>query len=147
MTAPTAPRSAPVRAVISHPALDGNARGLREAGASCADLRRDAWGHGLAACAVTVTAAGLRVRVDEEERAAVADLPDALVTTTAEPDADPRALWGLPGASQPVMSQPVMSRPVMSRPVMSLRGSLLSTKRCERGRACRTATPSAPTTT
>jgi alanine racemase len=80
-----------------------------------ADLRRDAWGHGLAACAQTVAAAGLLPLVDAEVRAA-----GGAVTTAPEAEvADPRTLWGLPGGD--------------GRPVLSLVGRLLSTKTLRAG--------------
>jgi alanine racemase len=104
----------PVRALVAHAALRANADRLRAAGAVYADLRRDAWGHGLAVCAETVTAAGLRVLVDVGalSAGAVALAPGAEI-------AEPRTLWGLPGGD--------------GRPVLSLVGRLLSTKTLRAG--------------
>jgi len=102
-----------VRALVSHSALHANAARLHRAGAEVADLRRDAWGHGLVACAATVVDAGLRVLVDPE----ALDTPGLTEAVTTRPDgmvADERTLWGLPGGE--------------GRAVMSLVGRLLSCK-------------------
>ncbi|GAA3771288.1 hypothetical protein GCM10022240_24310 [Microbacterium kribbense] len=97
----------PVRTVISHAALRHNAQRLidRAPGRAplWADLRRDAWGHGLTECAQTLTEAGMRILTDADADAA----GDADVV-------DPAALWGFAGAG--------------CRPVMSLYGSVLSVK-------------------
>lgn len=94
----TAPQH--VRALISSAALASNARRLR----GVADLRRDAWGHGLIGCAPVVHAAGLEIADDREPAGDVVD---------------PAALWGLPGAQ--------------ATPVMTLIGSVLSTKTLRAG--------------
>lgn len=86
----------PVRAQISASALSHNARRAR----GVADVRRDAYGHGLSVCAPLLAEAGLELCTDERETDA--DLIDAA------------ALWGLPSGG--------------GRPVMSLCGSVLSTK-------------------
>ncbi|QAY61312.1 alanine racemase [Microbacterium protaetiae] len=90
------PDPQPVRALISVEALTRNARSA----AGVADVRRDAFGHGLALCAPVLTASGLGLLGD-------GDSSEGEVV-------DPIQLWGLPGGS--------------GVPVMSLHGSVLSTK-------------------
>ncbi|WP_308493878.1 alanine racemase C-terminal domain-containing protein [Microbacterium terrisoli] len=110
-------RPAPVRALISMRALAGNAAQVRAGGATYADVRRDAWGHGLLSCAQTLIDAGLALRVDEAQREAVAALGgtvDLRAGGEDGPAADLHTLWGLPGGR--------------GRPVMRLHGSILSTK-------------------
>lgn len=106
MTGPRPP--APVRALISLRALARNAALVRAAGATHADVGRDAWGHGLADCTAVLTDAGLGLHG-----------PDGADTAADTVLADPRTLWGLPGGQ--------------GTPVMRLRGSLLSTKRLRTG--------------
>lgn len=96
---------APVRALISLRALARNAALARAAGATHADVGRDAWGHGLADCTAVLTDAGLSLH-DGDSAA------DGVL-------ADPLTLWGLPGGQ--------------GTPVMRLRGSVLSTKRLRTG--------------
>ncbi|MEQ6898423.1 alanine racemase C-terminal domain-containing protein [Microbacterium sp. KR10-403] len=86
----------PVRALISLAALAENAHGLW----GVADVRRDAYGHGLDVCGPVLAEQGLALWTDEVR-------PEG-------PVIDPVRLWGLPGGG--------------TRPVMALRGSVLSTK-------------------
>lgn len=118
MTPPRRPR-----AVICHVALRRNvARLLTAGGSRTADVRVDAYGHGLPECAATIVDAGMRLLVDDERvrgdltRRGVS--PSAM-TVHADDVADPCTLWGLPGGA--------------GTPVMSLHGSLLSTKPLLRG--------------
>jgi len=90
------PAPRPVRAQISSSALAQNARRVH----GVADVRRDAYGHGLSVCAPLLAEAGLGLCTDEHET-------DAELIDAAE-------LWGLPAGT--------------GRPVMSLSGSVLSTK-------------------
>ncbi len=114
-------RSHPVQARISREALRANAGLLaRRAGRVIADLRYDAWGHGAAACAPVVTAAGLTVLVDHADLPGLSGIEEKLLTTDpAAPLASAETLWGLPGGA--------------GRPVMSLIGSVLSVKSLREG--------------
>lgn len=101
----------PLRIAVSRGALVANAR---SAGPAIADLRRDAYGHGIAVAVSALAEAGVRaVVVDEGDRdaAAAAGLRSVLV----EPTLDPRTLYGLPGGG--------------GTPAMRLSGSVLSVKR------------------
>jgi len=103
------------RALISLSALSGGARSAVAAGGAVADLRADAFGHGVQQTARTVTDAGVgRVVVDDEMIAAslIADGIDAVVDGDA--DIDSVQLYGLPGSGL--------------RPAMVLTGRMLSLK-------------------
>ncbi|MFE6994813.1 alanine racemase C-terminal domain-containing protein [Microbacterium sp. NPDC057659] len=118
----SATNSALPRAVLSRAALAAAARGAAAAGGACADLRRDAWGHGLTEVAHTVTRSGIRqILVDDEETAL--SLREAGIDAVASgaPDVDPSMLFGLPGAGKV--------------PVMRLVGTVMSTKRLRPGDA------------
>lgn len=112
------------RALISRSALAAGAAAAVAAGGALADLRRDAWGHGLRAVAEAVTAAGAsRVRVDgPHEVEALAEVGIAAVTS-GEPDIDARLLYGLPDGS------------TETAPVLRLVGTVLSTKPLKSGDA------------
>ncbi|MDN3496182.1 alanine racemase C-terminal domain-containing protein [Planococcus sp. APC 4015] len=85
-----------LRADLDLAALTANAT---DAG-DVADLRRDAWGHGIDAVARALARAGVRAaRVDPGDRAAVTAA--GLTAIDAEPTIDGRLLFGLPHA--PVM--------------------------------------------
>ncbi|MDQ4212693.1 alanine racemase C-terminal domain-containing protein [Microbacterium sp. ASV81] len=103
-------RSAMLRSCISRSALAlGAARAVEAGGAGIADLRRDAWGHGLLAVAQAVTAAGARaVRVDGDAEAQALALEGVAATWTDEPDLDPRLLYGLPDDDGSLPGAPVM---------------------------------------
>lgn len=92
---PAPTRSAPL-ARISRAALRANAARMGGARPSAvADLRRDAWGHGVDEVGRAVRDAGVEaVAVDPPDAAAVEAL--GLRVTTAEPDAS-EVLYGLPG--------------------------------------------------
>jgi alanine racemase len=96
------------------------------AGGHIADLRRDAWGHGVLSVAQAVTAAGAEcVRVDAPGEVDALQLEGIVGVTTGEPDIDPDLLYGLPreeGAPS-------------TRPVMRLTGRVLSTKPLRAGDA------------
>lgn len=97
--------TSPVRAMLSAGALRANAaEAVRRAGeGAVADLRRDAWGHGVAFVAGALAAAGGRMAVaDARDAAAVAAA--GLTVTDAAPTLDGRLLLGLPGGDgDPVM--------------------------------------------
>lgn len=96
------------------------------AGGSVADLRRDAWGHGILAVAHAVTAAGAdRVLVDGAGEAEALRLEGIRAVTSGEPDIDPVLLYGLPD----------VDGALVTRPVMRLTGRVLSTKRLRPGDA------------
>lgn len=80
-----------LRADLDLVALTANAA---DAGA-VADLRRDAWGHGIDAVARALADAGVRAaRVDPRDRAALTAA--GLTATDAEPTIDGDVLFGLP---------------------------------------------------
>lgn len=105
----------PLRARISRPALVENAR--RALGADpdpVADLRRDAFGHGVGTVASALAEAGVRrVRVDPEGADAAAAAGLDIVDTA--PTLHSRTLYGLPDGG--------------GAPALRLTGSLLSVKR------------------
>ncbi|MFJ6531256.1 alanine racemase [Microbacterium sp. NPDC091662] len=114
------------RAMISRSALAAGAAAAVSAGGSVADLRRDAWGHGVLAVAQVVTAAGAeRVRVDAQGEVDALQLEGILGVTTGEPDIDAALLYGLPDSTGELRM----------RPVMRLTGRVLSTKRLRPGDA------------
>lgn len=118
MTQPTRPR-----AVVDHAALRGNAERLvADGGPRLADVRADAYGHGLPETAATLAAAGMRLLVDGDDarrRLCARGVAERDVTCDPDAVADPRTLWGLPGGH--------------GTAVMRLHGSLLSVKPLLRG--------------
>ncbi|WP_309102736.1 alanine racemase C-terminal domain-containing protein [Microbacterium sp.] len=118
--------SALPRAVLSRSALTGAAAAAVEAGGRIADLRRDAWGHGVLSIAHVVSAAGaLAVLVDSDDEVAALAAEGVTATVDAEPDIDSRVLYGLPDADGVLVT----------RPVLRLTGRVLSTKRLGAGDA------------
>lgn len=117
------PNSALIRAFRSRSALAQSARIAVAAGGQVADLRRDAWGHGLLAVAEAVCAAGARaVRVDTvKEVAALSSI--GLTGVIDEPaDIDPLLLYGLPDADGRSRSQPVLrvaGRVLSTKPLLA----------------------------
>lgn len=112
--------------MISRSALAAGASAAVRAGGIRADLRRDAWGHGLLAVAHAVTAAGAaEVRVDSAGEVEALRLEGIVGTTTGEPDIDPDLLYGLPTAAG---ASPTPG-------VMRLVGRVMSTKRLRAGEA------------
>ncbi|MFS0912787.1 alanine racemase [Microbacterium sp. 179-I 3D2 NHS] len=118
--------SALPRALISRSALAAAATAAVQAGGRTADLRRDAWGHGLLAVAHAVVAAGAdRVLVDSAGEVDALALEGIVGATAGHADIDPRLLYGLPdGDGVPA-----------TRPVMRLVGRVMSTKRLRAGDA------------
>ncbi|MBT2486052.1 hypothetical protein J7E28_15220 [Microbacterium sp. ISL-108] len=90
-----------------------------KAGGRTADLRRDAWGHGILAVAPAVSAAGAeRVLVDSDGEVAVLRAEGIAAVTSGEPDIDPALLYGLPDETGALTT----------RPVMRFAGAVMSTK-------------------
>lgn len=105
-----------LRARISRSALAANAQqAFAKAGQDAvADLRRDAFGHGVAVVAAALVAAGVRhVLIDEAGHAAAAAA--GVDAAAIGPTLDTAHLYGFPGAG--------------GVPVMRLSGTVLSTKR------------------
>ncbi|GAA2918171.1 alanine racemase [Microbacterium keratanolyticum] len=104
-------QSAVPRAVISRTSL---ASGAVKAVAAAprggvADLRRDAWGHGLIMVAQALRAAGAAgALVDSEADVALLREHGLHAATTGEPDLDPHLLYGLPDAQGVLRADPVM---------------------------------------
>lgn len=118
MTAAGLRRSAPV-ATIDHGALRANVEALLvrgDGGYSVADLRHDAWGHGVLPVARTLEAAGVdAVVVDALDIDRVArEAAGIAVTSAGVPTLDPGAVYGLPGSD--------------GEPVLRLSGFVLLTK-------------------
>lgn len=113
------PNSALVRAFRSRAALAQSARAAVTAGGRVADLRRDAWGHGLLPVAQAVVAAGARaVRVDTPLEAEALSLEGVVASIDEPADIDPLLLYGLPDADGRRSTAPVLR----------LAGRVLSTK-------------------
>ncbi|MFH8249900.1 alanine racemase [Microbacterium sp. B2969] len=116
-------RSAPV-ARIDHRALRANVEALlllTGGEYAIADLRHDAWGHGLHEVARTLVDTGVDgLLVDERESAGMADAhPGVAVESVGEATLDTSALYGLPGTA--------------GVPVMRLSGSVLVVKALHAG--------------
>jgi alanine racemase len=112
--------------MISRSALAAGASAAVSAGGRVADLRRDAWGHGVLTVAQVVTAAGAdRVLVDAPGEVEALLLEGIQGVTIGEPDIDSVLLYGLPDSSANLAT----------RPVMRLTGRVLSTKRLRTGDA------------
>jgi alanine racemase len=112
--------------MISRSGLAAGASAAVLAGGRVADLRRDAWGHGVLAVAQAVTAAGAdSVLVDARGEVDALRLEGIDGVTTGEPDIDATLLYGLPDATGMLVT----------RPVMRLTGRVLSTKRLRTGDA------------
>lgn len=118
--------SALPKAMLSRSALAAAAAAAVAVGGRVADLRRDAWGHGILSIAHILAAAGAEaVLVDCEDEVAALRAEGIAAAVDAEPDIDPRILYGLPDADGALAV----------RPVLRLTGSVLSTKRLGAGEA------------
>ncbi|MBP2378913.1 alanine racemase [Microbacterium phyllosphaerae] len=114
------------RAVISRSALAAASTAAVDAGGRVADLRRDAWGHGVLAIAHAVTAAGAAaVLVDHSEEVEALRLEGIEALTEGVADIDASLLYGLPDADGTLRTTPVMR----------LAGRVLSTKPLKAGDA------------
>jgi alanine racemase len=97
-------RSSATTAVISRSALASAAHAAAGSGGSVADLRRDAYGHGLLTVAHAAQDAGIRTMlVDGADQISL--LHDAGIDATDEGEADVpvRVLYGLNAGARPVM--------------------------------------------
>lgn len=113
-------------AVISRSALAAASTEAVSQGGRIADLRRDAWGHGLVGVAHAVIAAGAAaVLVDSDAEVATLALEGIEAVTRGDADIDAGLLYGLPEADGVVRT----------RPVMRLVGRVLSTKALKAGDA------------
>lgn len=111
--------STATRAEISASVLVGAASAALACGGSVADLRRDAFGHGVLPVARAALAAGIRtVRVDDDAVAGMLRPVGLEASTTIDPDIDPDLLYGF-GSGR--------------RPAMRLSGRVLSIKPLRRG--------------
>lgn len=91
-----------------------------------ADLRRDAWGHGVLTVAQALAAAGgVQVLVDSEGEADTLNIEGIDAVVHGEPDISSSLLYGLPDADGTTRT----------RPVMRLVGRVLSTKPLHAGDA------------
>jgi alanine racemase len=118
--------SALPRAVISRSALTASAAAAVAAGGRVADLRRDAWGHGILAVAHAARIAGAEsVLVDSASEVEALRLEGIDATVDGDADIDASLLYGLPDAEGVLAS----------RPVLRLAGRVMSTKRLKPGDA------------
>lgn len=118
--------SARPRALISRSALTAAASAALAAGGRIADLRGDAWGHGVSLIAPAVIAAGAEaVLVDSEDEVEALRLDGINARTDATADIDSGLLYGLPDSEGALRSTPVMR----------LTGRVLSTKHLQAGDA------------
>lgn len=99
-----------LRAVVSRSALaSGAARAVAAGGAGIADLRRDAWGHGLLEAARIAAEAGVRtVRVDGVDEVALLAAEGISATCQESPDLDPALFYGLPDPTGGLPGEPAM---------------------------------------
>ncbi|MFS0852010.1 alanine racemase [Microbacterium sp. 179-I 3D4 NHS] len=118
--------SARPRAVLSRSALAAAAAVAVENGGRVADLRRDAWGHGVLPIAQAVVAAGAEtVLVDAPGEVDALALEGIRATIHGHADIDPLLVYGLPDSAGELRT----------RPVLRLCGRVLSTKRLRAGDA------------
>lgn len=114
------------QAVISRSALAAAASEAVSRGGRIADLRRDAWGHGLVGVAHAVAAAGGEAMlVDSAAESEALALEGIEAVTIGVADVDSALLYGLPDAEGTLRT----------RPVMRLVGRVLSTKPLKAGDA------------
>ena len=122
----SAASSALPRAILSRGALRAAVTAAVTAGGSCADLRRDAWGHGASDVAAALVDHGVRrALVDDEDVALTLRARGLDAVTTGAADIDPFLLYGLPDAHGRLTTDPVMR----------LTGRIMSTKPLRAGEA------------
>lgn len=110
------------RAVVSRRALEASARTAAQRGGTTADLRADAFGHGVHDAAKVMRDAGIgRVLVDDSEVVDALRAEGIEAVTTGTPDIDSTLLYGLPGSGM--------------TPAMTLTGRVLSRKLLRAGEA------------
>lgn len=118
--------SSATRALISRTALAESAAAAVATGGHVADLRGDAYGHGILVIARAVIAAGAHsVVVDSADDVALLEREGIMARTGGIPDIDARILYGIPNAEGRSAS----------RPVLRLAGRIMSTKRLRAGDA------------
>ncbi|WOF24511.1 alanine racemase C-terminal domain-containing protein [Microbacterium betulae] len=121
MTSPSTRTSAP-RARVSLSALAANILlARRRAGSDAvADLRRDAWGHGILTVGRALAESGVRAaRADAVDAAIVEEL--GLVLSETEPTLPAALVFGLPGGGgAPVLS--LVSRVLSTKPLLAGEG-------------------------
>lgn len=118
--------SARPRGILSRAALTAAVAAAVESGGTIADLRRDAWGHGLLAIAHAVTLAGaMAVRVDSRLEAEALQLEGIEALVEGDPNIDPRIMYGLPDTDGTFVTPPVLR----------LAGRVMSTKPLKAGDA------------
>ncbi|MFT4156889.1 MAG: alanine racemase C-terminal domain-containing protein [Microbacterium sp.] len=114
------------RALISRSGLTTAAAAAVAAGGRVADLRRDAWGHGILAVAHAVRIAGAdTVLVDSASEVEALRLEGIEATVDGDADIDSSLLYGLPDAAGALVT----------RPVLRLAGRVMSTKALKPGDA------------
>ncbi len=112
--------------MISRSALAAASSEAVSRGGRIADLRRDAWGHGIVGVAHAVIAAGAAAAlVDSDAEVETLALEGIEAVTRGAADIDTRLLYGLPDAEGVLRT----------RPVMRLTGRVLSTKPLKAGDA------------
>ncbi|OAN37226.1 hypothetical protein A4X16_16795, partial [Microbacterium sp. H83] len=112
--------------MISRSALASAATEAASHGGRMADLRRDAWGHGIVGVAHAVIAAGAAaVLVDSDAEVQTLALEGIQAETHGTADIDAQLLYGLPDAEGVLRT----------RPVMRLTGRVLSLKPLKAGDA------------
>lgn len=114
------------KALISRSALMAAASVAVDAGGRVADLRGDAWGHGLVTVAQAVSTAGAHaVLVDSADEVEALRTEGIAAVADRDADIDSHLLYGLPFADGVLRTNPVMR----------LTGRVLSTKRLKAGDA------------
>lgn len=122
--------SSATRALISRSARAAAATVAVAAGGLIADLRGDAYGHGVVQTARAVIAAGAHSAVvDSTDDVAMLAREGIAASTDGTADIDPHLLYGIPDASIPGAE----ALPV--RPILRLTGRVMSTKRLRAGDA------------
>ncbi|MFB7250657.1 alanine racemase [Microbacterium sp. NPDC056234] len=122
----SAASSALPSAILSRVALDAAVRAAIAAGGTRADLRRDAWGHGVSEVATALIEQGVRrALVDDEDTVRRLRGAGLDAATTGVADIDPFLLYGLPDEHGTLRTDPVMS----------LSGRVMSTKPLRAGEA------------
>ncbi|WP_341934337.1 hypothetical protein MRBLWO14_003505 [Microbacterium sp. LWO14-1.2] len=97
------------QAVISRSALTAAASEAVSRGGRVADLRRDAWGHGIVGVAHAVAAAGgAAMLVDSEAEVQALALEGIEAVTSGGVDIDAGLLYGLPDEDGALRTRPVM---------------------------------------
>lgn len=122
--------SSATRALTSRSARAAAATAAVAAGGLIADLRGDAYGHGVLPTARAVIAAGAHSAVvDSADDVALLAREGIGATVGGTADIDPHLLYGIPGAGVPD------AEALSARPILRLTGRVMSTKRLRTGDA------------